>query len=243
MTAHPQENNCECHWGSAEELALLKTPDVELDPDLLQRTWSAIDWRDHPRVLRRILPQFAADLVHGRVDPVFGMEAVGRCFALGAWQQWPAGQSGAVEEFLHAWWASTLTDPAPLAPAHEVLMAVSEASATVTPWLRVWQALPVPHPVADRHLTELVDTWEYDLLGDALPWSAWENRDAMRDELTAWLVHHAPARLRADGASSDLQERIRLIGLPEPARWEDPFWSRRPGTAGVYWPPGGTSGE
>ncbi|MFI1972621.1 hypothetical protein BLA24_07820 [Streptomyces cinnamoneus] len=76
----------------------------------------------------------------------------------------------------------------------------------------------MPHPIADRHLTELVDTWEYDLLADALPWSAWENRDTMRDELAAWLVHHAPARLRADGASPDLQERIRLLGLPETAR-------------------------
>ncbi|GAB3180227.1 hypothetical protein FHX75_112115 [Micromonospora palomenae] len=33
MTAHRQESNCECHWGSAEELALLKTPDVPLDDD------------------------------------------------------------------------------------------------------------------------------------------------------------------------------------------------------------------
>ena len=37
MTARPDENNCECHWGSAEDLAQLKVPDVELDPDLLRR--------------------------------------------------------------------------------------------------------------------------------------------------------------------------------------------------------------
>ncbi|MFH8385529.1 hypothetical protein ACH4E7_32115 [Kitasatospora sp. NPDC018058] len=36
--AHPEEYNCECHWGSAEELALLKVPGTELDPDLLRRT-------------------------------------------------------------------------------------------------------------------------------------------------------------------------------------------------------------
>ncbi|MGK5733366.1 hypothetical protein [Streptomyces sp. URMC 124] len=227
MTAHPQESNCACHWGSPEELARLKTPDVELDADLLQRTWTAVDWRDHPRVLRRILPQFAADLVHGRAEPVFGMEAVGRCFALGKWRQWPARQSGAVEEFLHAWWAWTLTDPAPLMPAHEVLTAVSEASATVTPWLRAWQTLPVPRAAADRHLAELADAWEYDLLRDELPWDARENGDAMRDELTAWLVGHAPAGLRAAGAGPDLGEWIRLLGLPEPARWADPYWSRR----------------
>ncbi|NUK12999.1 hypothetical protein HRW18_34570, partial [Streptomyces lunaelactis] len=67
MTAHPDERNCECHWGSAEELALLKVPDVELDPDLLRRTWQASDWDDSPSVMRRILPQFAAALVTGLV--------------------------------------------------------------------------------------------------------------------------------------------------------------------------------
>ncbi|MBT2232269.1 hypothetical protein [Nonomuraea sp. NEAU-A123] len=37
MTARPDEHNCPCHWGSAENLALLKVPDVELYPDLLRR--------------------------------------------------------------------------------------------------------------------------------------------------------------------------------------------------------------
>ena len=41
MTARSDEHNCECHWGSAEELALLKVPDLELEPDLLRRTWQA----------------------------------------------------------------------------------------------------------------------------------------------------------------------------------------------------------
>lgn len=59
MTARPDEHNCECHGGSAEELAQLKVPDVELDPDLLRRTWEASDWDDHASVLRRILPQLA----------------------------------------------------------------------------------------------------------------------------------------------------------------------------------------
>jgi hypothetical protein len=40
-----------------------------------------------------------------------------RDFALGHWQQWPAEQAAAVEEFLHAWWAHTLTDPDPAVPA------------------------------------------------------------------------------------------------------------------------------
>ncbi|WP_435189846.1 hypothetical protein [Streptomyces sp. bgisy126] len=41
MTARSDEVQCDCHWGSEEELALLKVPDAVLDPDLLHRTWTA----------------------------------------------------------------------------------------------------------------------------------------------------------------------------------------------------------
>ncbi|MGW0394884.1 hypothetical protein ACWDYJ_29215 [Streptomyces sp. NPDC003042] len=79
-------------------------------------------------------------------------------------------------------------------------------------------------PVADRHLAEAAAHWEYELLGDQLPRRAWENEEEMRAELTAWLVRHAPARLRAHGASEDLLQRIRLLGVTGPDRWEDPHW-------------------
>jgi hypothetical protein len=82
MTARPDEHNCECHWGSAEELAQLKVPDVELDPSLLRRTWWASDWKDHASVLRRILPQLAAALVSNPVEPYSGIEEVGHSFAI-----------------------------------------------------------------------------------------------------------------------------------------------------------------
>ncbi|MFD9034518.1 hypothetical protein ACFVZW_25780 [Streptomyces sp. NPDC059567] len=222
MTAHPDESNCECHWGSAEELAQLKVPDAELDLDLLRRTWQAIDWSDHASVLRRILPQLASALVSGLVEPVFGLEDVGRSFAVGHWQQWPAEQAAAVEEFLQAWWAHTLTDQDPAVPACDLLVLMAEATGTLRPWLSTWEALR--DPVADRHLAEAAAHWEYDLLGDQLPWHAWENEEEMRAELTAWLVRHAPARLRAHGASEDLLHRIRLLGVTGLDRWEDPHW-------------------
>ncbi|MFF4585528.1 hypothetical protein [Streptomyces sp. NPDC001388] len=226
MTAHPDEHNCECHWGSPEDLAQLKTPDVELDPDLLRRTWQACDWSDHDSVLRRILPQFAPALVAGLVQPpLFGMAEVGQAFARGHWQQWPDAQAEAVGEFLHAWWADTLTDPAPVVPAYEVLTLCTEAAGALTPWLDDWATLT--GPPADQHLAELAAQWEYDLLGDQLPWHAWDDEEEMRAELTAWLVRHAPARLRAHGASEELLHRIRLLGLTGPARWEDPHWPDR----------------
>lgn len=72
MVAASDEHNCECHWGSARELALLKLPDVTLDPDLLHRTWQEPGWSDHAAVARRILPQFATALVGGLVRPERG---------------------------------------------------------------------------------------------------------------------------------------------------------------------------
>ncbi|MCO5970862.1 hypothetical protein [Actinoallomurus soli] len=222
MTARPDEYNCPCHWGSAEELAQLKTPDMELDPDLLRRTWQAPDWTDHPAVLRRILPQFASALVNGSITPWFGMEEAGRCLARGQWQQWPTAQATAVQTFLDAWWAHTLTDPDPAVPAYEVFAANAEASATLTPWLAAWEA--TRHPVADRHLLQAVAHWESELLDDNLPWDAWEDEERTRVQLTAWLVSHAPARLRACGDAEELLHKVRLLGLSGPARWDDPHW-------------------
>ncbi|WP_433247791.1 hypothetical protein ACQPYK_47650 [Streptosporangium sp. CA-135522] len=224
MTARPDERNCECHWGSAEDLAQLKVPDVELDPDLLRRTWEAVDWDDHASVLRRILPQFSTALVCGLVEALFGMDEVGHSFARGRWRQWPAEQAAAVREFLYAWWTHTLTDPDPAVPAHEVLALCAEASATLSPWLHVWEAQK--HTVADQHLVEAAARWEYDLLGDQLPWETWnrEDQEETCTELTAWLIRHVPTRLHAQNAPEELLHRIRLLGLVGPARWEDPHW-------------------
>lgn len=222
MTARPDEHNCECHWGTAAELAQLKVPDVELDLDLLGRAWQASDWDDHAGVLRRILPQFSRALVSGIVEPLFGMEEAGRSFARGQWRRWPTKQAAAVREFLCAWWTHTLIDPNPTVPAHEVLVLCTEASATLTPWLQVWETQT--HTVADQHLAEAVAHWEYDLLGDQLPWASWENEEELRVGLTAWLIRHASARLRARNAPKELLHRIRLLGLSSPARWEDPHW-------------------
>jgi hypothetical protein len=224
-TAHPDEFNCECHWGSAEELALLKVPDVELDADLLRRTWQATDWDDHASVLRRILPQFAAALVDGLVEEGRDLEEAGRSFARGGWQRWPAEHAAAVREFLSAWWSCSLTDPEPAVPAHEVFVLCVEASGSVCPWLDIWAALD--HPVADRRLAEAVAHWEYDLLGEQLPWDG-DNEQETLLELTAWLVRHAPDRLRAYGAPDELLHRVRLLGLTGDERWGDPYWLGHP---------------
>ncbi|MEU3840803.1 hypothetical protein AB0E88_12315 [Streptomyces sp. NPDC028635] len=225
MTAHPDERNCECHWGSAQELALLKTPDVALEPDLLRRTWQAVDWRDHAAVLRRILPQFARALAAGRVEPLSGLEEAGYSFARGRWQQWPDEHAEPVGEFLHAWWAQTLTDPDAAVPAHQVFAMCAEASGTPGPWLADWEKHT--GPLSDRRLAEPAAEWEYALLGDSLPWHVdWyeHDEDQTRTELVTWLLTHAAPRLRESGAPKALQHRIRLLGLTDEARWTDPHW-------------------
>ncbi|GAA3779351.1 hypothetical protein [Streptomyces chiangmaiensis] len=219
MTAHPDERNCECHWGSSDELSLLKTPNVELEPDLLRRTWQAVDWLDHAAVLRRILPQFAAALVAGRVEPLFGLEEAGDSFARGRWQQWPDDQAGSVREFLHAWWVQSLTDPEAVVPAHQVLAMCAEASGTLGPWLADWEEQT--GYLSDQRLVEAAQEWEYALLGDKLPWHVnWyeHDEDEMCAELVAWLLGHAAQRLRKSGASKDLQHWIRLLELPSEER-------------------------
>ncbi|MGS2644345.1 hypothetical protein [Streptosporangium sp. G12] len=112
-------------------------------------------------------------------------------------------------------------------PAHEVLALCAEASTTLSPWLHTWEAHT--HAVADQHLAEAVAHWEYRLLGDQLPWESWNwgNEEETRTELTAWLICHAPVRLRAQNAPAELLHRVRLLGLTGPARWEDPHWPNR----------------
>lgn len=213
MTANPDESNCECHWGTPEELAILKVPDVELDADLLGRTWQAPDWDDHAAVLRRILPQLAVALVNGKVETYFGPDDAGHSFARGKWQEWPPAQAAAVREFLEAWWAHSLTDPDQVVPAEDVISLCVEASGTLDPWLETWRALA--HPVADACLAEAVSHWADDLLQDALPWNTREDEEAKVAGLTAWLVRHAPARLRARGAPEAVLGQLRRLAAHE----------------------------
>lgn len=211
MTAHPDEQQCDCHWGSPGELALLKVPDVALDPGLLDRTWTAPDWSDHGAVLRRILPQFATGLADGRIQPLFGPESAGRSFSFGRWQQWPAGQAAAVEEFLHAWWAYSLVVPEARVPAHEVFVVCAEASGTVGPWPAAWEAAGGSQP--DRALARAVAEWEHPTgtdrgaamtrSGPAGPDPDWPGR-AMEAMLLPWAtfppVRSAPPRRSGAGS-------------------------------------------
>ncbi|MCG5471780.1 hypothetical protein LADH09A_005782 [Micromonospora sp. LAH09] len=58
-----------------------------------------------------------------------------------------------------------------------------------------------------------------------------DEREALRAELTAWLLQHAPARLRTIGADPELLSGISLLAITGAARWGDPHWPNRGRTA------------
>ncbi|MFB6720027.1 hypothetical protein ACFCV3_07700 [Kribbella sp. NPDC056345] len=221
MTARADEMNCECHWGSAEELASLKVPDVELEPDLLRRTWQAPDWSDHAAILRRIMPQLTAALANGAVSD-YDLRDLGYSFSRGNWQQWPAEQAEAVLGFLQAWWAHCLTAATAPAPAHEALALCVEASGSAGPWLASWES--IRHPMADQRLAETIAQWDFDLLQDDMFWWTMDDQEGKRQELTTWLLRHAPSRIGDHGDPAHLRNVLRLLAIPGLARYDDPHW-------------------
>lgn len=217
MTAHADEIQCECHWGSEGELASLKVPDVELDPDLLRRTMWAPDWDDQASILRRVLPQLAAAMVDGGVDD-YDLSHLGESIGRAHWQQWPTDQAAAVRTFLEAWWAHCLTS-AVAPPAHEAFALCTEAAGRVNLWLAIWETLD--HPLATRRLAELVDEWGLTLLSDDLPWPTIDRKEEKLRDLTNWLLTHAPRRLAGHDRLLNILNRLAIAG---PARWDGPDW-------------------
>ncbi|MFF8833345.1 hypothetical protein [Streptomyces sp. NPDC015131] len=224
-TARPDESNCPCHWGSEEELDLLKTPDVPLDPDLLHRTWSAPDWHDHAAVTRRILPQFARALVAGECRDD-GARA-GHSLARSGWRRWP--EAPVVGAFLDAWWDRTLQSADPPVPAPEVFEVCLHASGTAAPWLARWERHT--GPAADAHLLAAAREWIDDLEHDDFPFPggcwydvpgvyAYDDEEAVVLALNTWLARHARPRLAARGAPRDLLDRLTLLGVPWEWRWD-----------------------
>ncbi|SBT40777.1 hypothetical protein [Micromonospora auratinigra] len=219
MTAHRQESNCACHWGSAEELELLKAPDAPLDDDLLRRAYWTTDWRYPGPLLRRILPQLTQALVAGHVEPMAGMASLGHLFTVGRWQEWPAGQQDALREFLDAWWLHVLVEPDAKVPAHEAITLLAEVTAKLTPWMTTWAQL-LANTTARLRLVTAADAWMDDLLGDRLPWASCHDEDTWCPTLSLWVLRHTPAALREHDTSAELHHYVRLLALPYADRWD-----------------------
>ncbi|SBT37460.1 hypothetical protein [Micromonospora auratinigra] len=173
------------HCVSAEEVAaLLRVPPRALTADQLRRyatkcvsTWGDVD------DLRRLLPRLLELLATGELDdPVLPESLLGTVGPHLA--AWPAGQRQAVEAYLRAWWAATLSAYPGRWEATTVLAAVGAAGLDVRPFLVAWAA--DGGAAAARHLADhLVDP----LPRAERPWVA-----AVR----AWRAGPEPARMLED---------------------------------------------
>jgi hypothetical protein len=89
-------------------------------------------------------------------------------------------------------------------------------------WLASWEA--IRHPLADQRLAEALRHWDFDLLQDELPWWSLDHEEDKRRDLTAWLLRHAPSRLGDYGDPDHLRNVLRLLAIPDLARFDDPRW-------------------
>ncbi|MCS0602012.1 hypothetical protein NX794_12440 [Streptomyces sp. LP11] len=215
----PGESGCgRCHL--PEEVAYLRTPDVSVPVDVVEMFMREVSdhFDDNAAAMRRLLPPAARALADGAFDRL-GWEAQGLHQV--DWRSWPAEQASAVENFVFAWWQETLATPEPPYPVADVFETCTGILSTMTPLLDRWPSAPV----ADAHLVSCADSWLYDLQCDDWPFSWWHaDQDAGVAELQAWFARHAAPRLRARG-EHDLAKRAELVGLPDPLRWDDPYWA------------------
>ncbi|MEU2549550.1 hypothetical protein ABZ618_29675 [Streptomyces roseolus] len=211
MTA-PAEGCTYC-YGEAD-LALLAVPRAPLGDDLLGPFFHEVPghFPDHPAVVRRLLPEVFARLAAGRASDMGHLPTgLGRV----AWREWPAEQAAAIAGFLDAWWRETLADPASSHDVDAVWELSVDFQQAVAPLLDVWAAAP-RGGVEDRRLAAFVDGWIEDLLWDHVV--GWPADESLLDELRAWLVEHAPARL-AGHPDPLLARKVALLALGEEERW------------------------
>ncbi|MFB7362809.1 hypothetical protein [Streptomyces hydrogenans] len=210
MTA-PAEGCTYC-YGEAD-LALLAVRGAPLGDGLLGPFFHEVPshFPDHPAVVRRLLPEVFARIAAGRADDMGYMPTgLGRV----AWREWPAEQAAAIAGFLDVWWRETLADPAPPQDVNAVWELSVDFHQAVAPLLDVWAAAP-RGGVEDRHLADFVDRWTDDLLWDYV--IGWPADESLLDELRAWLVEHAPARL-AGHPDPLLLRKVVLLALGEEER-------------------------
>ncbi|GAB3074389.1 hypothetical protein GCM10027186_32540 [Micromonospora schwarzwaldensis] len=163
-----------------------RTPLHALTPDQLGSylsnpgTWG--DGSELPHLVPRLLTAYAA----GEMTDQSWPDTLARRIA-GHWADWTPAERSAVEDFLRAWWRSTLTSWPSDHPAEDILDAVAALDLDLGPYLADFAELPGQTP--SRHLAEVVR------------WSAPDERS--RRELDRWLTSDIPAGLLWAAAVAD----------------------------------------
>ncbi|MFI7217826.1 hypothetical protein [Micromonospora maritima] len=163
-----------------------RTPLRALTPDQLGSylahpgTWG--DGSELPRLAPRLLTAYGAGEMVDQAWP----DTLARRIA-GHWSDWTPAERSAVEDFLRAWWRSTLTSWPSGYPAADILDAVAALELDLGPYLAGFAELP--GKAVARHLAEIVG------------WSAPDERAGRA--LDRWLTSGIPAELLWAAAVAD----------------------------------------
>ena len=186
---HPMPDDmaaCEHCVDPADVDRFRRTPLRALTPDQLGSylsnpgTWG--DGSELPHLVPRLLTAYAA----GEMTDQSWPDTLARRIA-GHWADWTPVERSAVEDFLRAWWRSTLTSWPSEHPAEDILDAVAVLELDLGPYLADFAEMP--GQASSRHLAEIVR------------WSAPDERS--RRELDRWLTSDIPAELLWAAAVAD----------------------------------------
>lgn len=108
------------------------------------------------------------------------------------WHTWPTKEQSAIRDFLHWFWAYSLTTTSGLSNIEERLCSIAQAGEDMTPFLRYW--LENLTPTASKHLADLVFINAHHLtVNGRLSNAFWDGHDKEMKQVTAWLNMPATA--------------------------------------------------
>ncbi|WP_063857077.1 MULTISPECIES: hypothetical protein [unclassified Kitasatospora] len=161
-------------------------------------------WDDFPALYRRLLPRILRTFARGELLLDAGLVATRMCQA--GWRAWSLPERAAVAEVWQALLELTLHQHPSPTPIAEVLELMAVSTGVLQPWLD--SCADTRTPSADRHLTDLIDTWVVHDHPAGLKLGFYGEMPAA-PELLPWLRRLDPARL------SETQRYLRDLHLAE----------------------------
>ena len=204
------------HCFDPGDLLVLAGPIQDIPDRLFSRAvskWGTTTDANVP-LWRRLAPRILQQLVERRLH--IDETLIARKFGEADWQGWPAQERTAVTELCEAWFQAALTEPH--GPnAVDVLPFVAVMYRDLSHWLAVWSATPGER--ADEQFAVLASWWLPDLLNGELDLSFSGELPDVAAEMTAWLLVHAPTRLRDGDLNTADAYRLTQLALPDDQRW------------------------
>lgn len=184
---------CDCCVGPEHSAALAKPPLRDLTYDDLDRySQKAISTWGNTRHFKHFLPRLLELTVEHR-DDFLDLAVVFGKLAYAQWHSWPQREQNAVNQFFDAYWRHQLANPVVGAFADAldtVLCALSNACASVQPYLDVW--LQADTENARLHLAAFILNNDSSLLKKGrLSNAFWDTAGTPHREVLYWLQSQA----------------------------------------------------